>query len=364
MWWGARNSGRRDGEKASATRSTLLKRQCQVWWSSRRRLTSQTSWELRMSLYMYEKNTDDNGNEQEAKHKEVHQIAALTAVASNGKGPQMPELRSYHQDNGLTEAVALLVKVMTRERFLQNGETASVLKQRKDGTSADSTALEKKGLDLKTNHKALTKIETEMILVLIKVTVGVLKLEESMKEVAQSRLTRPLPWRDKHDRIQSQVRVKMRQRRVNVVAHSLVLGVQGYDPKRGDEFYGPFHFLERVGTVQNTISKALRNWYRWRQLFYWRNRKYVCHSMMITAKEVDKRIRSVVVSNTLTDMWRTTLTSCQRRKHKSTWANCQDQSGWSLGIWYQGVSWRWRLVKRCMSLLLVRDRVRVPYQGR
>jgi len=41
------------------------------------------------------------------------------------------------------------------------------------------------------------KIETGEIFVLIKATVGALKLEESMKEVAQPRPTRPPPWRDK-----------------------------------------------------------------------------------------------------------------------------------------------------------------------
>ena len=54
-----------------------------------------------------------------------------------------------------------LVKGMTRERFLQNGETVGILKQLKDETSVDLTALEKKGLDRKTNHQNLMKTETK-----------------------------------------------------------------------------------------------------------------------------------------------------------------------------------------------------------
>ena len=37
----------------------------------------------------------------------------------------------------------------------QSDETAGILKQLKDETSADWTALEKKGLDRKTNHEVL-----------------------------------------------------------------------------------------------------------------------------------------------------------------------------------------------------------------
>jgi len=88
------------------------------------------------------------GNEQEAKHKEVQQAAAVTAVASNGKALKCQSSDRIAKTNGLTKAVALLVKGMTRERFLQNGETAGILKQLEDETSVDLTALEKKGLDL------------------------------------------------------------------------------------------------------------------------------------------------------------------------------------------------------------------------
>ena len=82
----------------------------------------------------------------------------------------------------------------------QNGEIVGILKRLKDETSADLTALEKKGLDRKTNQQDLTKAKTEEICVLTKAigekeTVA-LKVEQSAKEVAQ----RPPPWRDKCNR--------------------------------------------------------------------------------------------------------------------------------------------------------------------
>ena len=47
----------------------------------------------------------------------------------------------------------------------QNGEIVGSLKQLKGETSADLTALEKKGLDRKTNHQGLMKTETKEIFV-------------------------------------------------------------------------------------------------------------------------------------------------------------------------------------------------------
>ena len=47
------------------------------------------------------------------------------------------------------------------------------------------------------------------------------------------------------------------QRCVNVVARSLVFGVQGHNPRCGDEIYAASQSLERVGTVQNTTPEAL-----------------------------------------------------------------------------------------------------------
>ena len=113
---------------------------------------------------------------------------------------------------------------MTRERFWQNGEIVGVLKQLKDETSADLTALEKKGLDRKTNHQDLTKAKTEETFVLTIATVGALKLEQSAKEVAQPRPTRPPPWRDKCNRGSE----------YGVVC-TLVLGARGCKPRRGEE---------------------------------------------------------------------------------------------------------------------------------
>ena len=48
-------------------------------------------------------------------------------------------------------------------RFIvpQSDETAGILKQLKGETSADSAALEKKGLDRKTNHEGLMKVERQ-----------------------------------------------------------------------------------------------------------------------------------------------------------------------------------------------------------
>jgi len=115
--------------------------------------------------------------------------------------------------------------------------------QWKDGTSADSTALEKKGLDRKTNHKDLTKIEAEEIFVLSKshgwrFETGGGKYEGG--GTAKANETTSLEGQACDDQIRSQVKEKMRQRRVNGMARSLVLGVQGYDPRRSDEFYAPF----------------------------------------------------------------------------------------------------------------------------
>ena len=99
--------------------------------------------------------------------------------------------------NGLTKAVALLVRGMTRERFFQNDEIVGILKQLKDEMSGDLTAFKKKRSDRKTNYQDLTNAKTKEIFVLIKATVGALKLEQGAKKVAQARPIRPPPWRDK-----------------------------------------------------------------------------------------------------------------------------------------------------------------------
>ena len=79
----------------------------------------------------------------------MHQAAAVTAVALSEKALKCQSCDRIAKVNVLTRAIALMVKGMTRERLLQCGETASILKQWKDEASADSTALEKKGLDPK-----------------------------------------------------------------------------------------------------------------------------------------------------------------------------------------------------------------------
>ena len=100
-----------------------------------------------------------------------------------------------------------------------------ILKQLKDEMRADLTAVKKKGLDRKTNHQDVTKAEIEEIFVLIKAMVGALKLERSVKEVAQPRPTRPPPpWGDKCNR-----------GREFGVACTLEVGARGYKPTRGEE---------------------------------------------------------------------------------------------------------------------------------
>ena len=67
-------------------------------------------------------------------------VAAATAVALNKKARATFECQSSDRIakiNGLTKATALLVKGMTIERFLQNGEIVGVLKRLKHVTSAD-----------------------------------------------------------------------------------------------------------------------------------------------------------------------------------------------------------------------------------
>ena len=84
-----------------------------------------------------------NGNEQEAKHNEVHQAAAMIAVAFDTKAHTAFEGQSSDRIakiNGLTKAIVLWV------------ENVVILKQLKDEMSADLTAFKKKGLDRKTNH--------------------------------------------------------------------------------------------------------------------------------------------------------------------------------------------------------------------
>ena len=141
--------------------------------------------------------------------------AAATAVALNKKALATFEGQSSDRIakiNGLTKATALLVKGMTIERFLQNGEIVGVLKRLKDVTSADLTALEKEGLDRKTNHQDLTKVKTEEICVLSKAVQEketlALKLEQSARETVEvakaveaqekagalPRPARPPPW--------------------------------------------------------------------------------------------------------------------------------------------------------------------------
>ena len=115
--------------------------------------------------------------------------------------------------------------------------------------------------------------------------------------------------------------------------------------------------MERVGTVQITIPEALRKWRIWiGTLWFFKKSKARVSSMMIKTKVVDKRIRSVVVSYTLTKTWRTTLTSCQRRKHKARVRKLSRfirKEVTSRGIWCKGISWSWRMVVWSLLTVLI-----------
>ena len=93
----------------------------------------------------------------------------------------------------------------------QNDETVGILKQLNGETSADLTALEKKGLDQKTDHQAET----------------------------QPRSASPPPWRDKHATIVyggKSKRICDRDESMLWLAASY-LEAHGYKPRRVDEFY-------------------------------------------------------------------------------------------------------------------------------
>ena len=160
-----------------------------------------------------------------------------------------------------------LLQNFDTRRTAQNGEIVGILKQLKVETSADLTALEKKGLDRKTNHQDLTKAKTEEICVLSraiqeKETVA-LKLEQSANEVEKAvegqekaealpRLARPPPWRDKVSKLEwsevelthhsdkqskqlhwkKQLETRCDRGSEYVVACARVLGAQGRNPRR------------------------------------------------------------------------------------------------------------------------------------
>ena len=117
----------------------------------------------------------------------------------------------------------------------QSDETADILKQSIGHTSADLTALEKKGFDRKTNHQNLTKVETI------------------------PRATRPPPWRDKHATIEYSRKSKGRCDR----GESMVWLAPSYMKYKATIQEGVRNFirhlnsLERVGIVQNKIPDEL-----------------------------------------------------------------------------------------------------------
>ena len=132
----------------------------------------------------------------------------------------------------------------------QSDEPGSILKQLKDETSADLTALEKV-LDREINHEGFMKVET------------------------QPKSARPPPWRDKHATIEHGRKSKRRCDR----GESIVWLAPSYLEHKAVIQEGVMNFmrhphsLERSGTVQNTIPEEL-------ELcgFSSRNRKHVPRS--------------------------------------------------------------------------------------
>ena len=134
----------------------------------------------------------------------------------------------------------------------QNGEIVGSLKQLKGETSADLTALEKKGLDRKTNHEGRMKAET------------------------QPRSARPPPWRDKlridcesvdadeknTDGNKGSDEVFDRGESMLWLAASY-LEAQGYKPRRSDECYAflekVWNELERYGFFKKSKSRVKKH---------------------------------------------------------------------------------------------------------
>jgi len=105
----------------------------------------------------------------------------------------------------------------------KSDETANILKQLKNETSADLTALEKKGLDRKTSHQELVKAEMQPR------RQGHHLGETSSELVSQVRGQKTVAH----------------QRRVKVMACILVLGARGFNPRRGEEFPPLFGRIEQ-----------------------------------------------------------------------------------------------------------------------
>ena len=142
-----------------------------------------------------------------------------------------------------------------RRSFSQSDETAGVQKQLKDEMSADLTAFKKKGLDRKTNHQDLMKVETEEIFVLSKAIQGketlALKLEQKVLKPkkkpkrCQGRQGRRL-WREKLQlirgccRTQEAARQEVEKKRtaeteVQCCGLQLCAKARGRNPRRDEE---------------------------------------------------------------------------------------------------------------------------------
>ena len=149
--------------------------------------------------------------------------------------------------------------------FSQNDETAGILNQLKDEINANLTVFKKKGLDRKTNHHDLTKIETKDMFVSSKAIQEketlALKLEQSAQETVEvakaveaqekadalPRQARPAPWRDKKADQASCCRTER---------SSSTGGRRGTNRgNRGSMLWLASSYLEHEATIQEGVKK-------------------------------------------------------------------------------------------------------------
>ena len=118
----------------------------------------------------------------------------------------------------------------------QNDETAGILKQWIEETSADSTALKRKRLDRKTNHQGLMKAETRYQ--------G--RQDHHLGETScESRVSLWMRMRRTQTETKDPMRCFDRGESMLWLSPSY-LGAQGCKPRRCDDIYGQFQQSERI----------------------------------------------------------------------------------------------------------------------
>ena len=232
------------------------------------------------------------GNEQDAEHKDPEQptsendaaeetVSVLVKLAKEPLEPddidlQTPERRDDSRpvqgggENTDERVKALHTEMCEKSEKLEEGydvdgrhapqsdATACILKQWKDETSADSSALEKKGLE-KTNRQGLMKAET------------------------LPRATRPPPWRDKQTTSEYGRKSKNRCDR----NESMLWLAASYLEYNATIQEGVMNFM-RISMCWNSskdntrsITKMMKT--NWNVMVSSRNRKHVSQSMMTKA---------------------------------------------------------------------------------